>query len=215
MKSFRRFTFALLPALLLFSNALGQNTPQEAGPGIESTPVFHAQSKLVVVDVVVTDKSGKPVTGLKASDFRLSENGKPQHVSVFEERSAALALTPETPPTLPPNQYTNLPTDSPKSSLNLLLFDMLNTPANEQQWAQQQMLRALQKLPPEQQVALFVLGGGLMMVQGMSGDTDTLIKAANAIAATPSALATTGRQHQADADRIRYVARFNVASPVE
>ncbi len=38
----------------------------------------------------------------------------------------------------------------------------------------------------------------------------TLIKAAKAIASSPNALATTSRQHQADADRIRYIARFNV-----
>ena len=210
MKSYRRFFLVLILPLILFVSALGQNSAQEATANGENTPVFHAQSKLVVVDVVVIDKSGKAVTGLKASDFRLTENGKRQVVSVFEERSATVVPQTETPPILPPNQYTNAPTDAPKSSINLLLFDMLNTPATDQQWAQQQMLGALQKLPQGQQVALFVLGNDLEMVQGVSGDTDMLIKAAKAIAATPNALATTGRQHQADADRLRYIARFNV-----
>ena len=53
-------------------------------------------------------------------------------------------------------------------------------------------------------------GNSLEMVQGVSGDSDSLAKAAKAIAATPNALATTSRQHQADSDRIRYIARFNV-----
>jgi len=86
MKSYRRFFLVLILPLILFVSALGQNSAQEATANGENTPVFHAQSKLVVVDVVVIDKSGKAVTGLKASDFRLTENGKRQVVSVFEER---------------------------------------------------------------------------------------------------------------------------------
>ncbi|HVO61715.1 MAG TPA: VWA domain-containing protein [Terriglobales bacterium] len=210
MKSLYRFSFALFSALILFLDAFGQSTPKLAAPGSESTPIFHSQSKLVVVDVVVTDKSGKPVTDLKRSDFRLIENGKAQAISVFEERSVGDATQAEAPLALPPSVYTNAPTEAPKSSINILLFDMLNTPTTDQQWAQQQMLRALQKLPPGQRVALFVLGNNLAMVQGVSGDSDTLIKAAKAISATPNAFATTSRQHQADVDRVRYMARFNV-----
>ena len=37
----------------------------------------------MVVDVVVTDKKGEPVTGLKAEDFTVEENGKKQKVSIF------------------------------------------------------------------------------------------------------------------------------------
>ena len=213
MKSLSRCILLLVIPLVLNVNGWSQ-TPYDAGTASDqSIPVFHSQSKIVVVDVVVMDKSGKAVTGLKALDFHVSENGKPQVVSVFEERSAAASTTATVLApalSLAPNQVSNVPVDAPKSSINLLLFDLLNTPAADQQWAQQQMLKALQKLPPGQLVALLVLGNRLEMVQGVSGDSDTLAKAAKAIAATPNALATTSRQHQADSDRIRYIARFNV-----
>jgi VWFA-related protein len=204
MKSCVRF-FSLFSFLLSLSlSALGQtsaNTPtsQQAAP----LPVFHAQSKMVIVDVVVADKSGKPATGLRAADFQLSENGTPQTLRVFEEHSVAPKTPKATLPTLPANQYSNFPVDPATDSVNLLLFDMLNTPPEDQQWARKQMLLALQKLPSGQQVALFVLGRSLQMIQGVSGDSDTLIKAATAMVPGPASLTESFLQHQAEVDRNR------------
>jgi len=43
-------------------------------------PAFtvRANTRLVVVDVVVTDKKGQPITGLKPENFVVEENGKKQ-----------------------------------------------------------------------------------------------------------------------------------------
>jgi hypothetical protein len=42
----------------------------------EKTPLtFSSKAQYVLVPVVVTDKDGKPITGLKKEDFRLQENG--------------------------------------------------------------------------------------------------------------------------------------------
>ena len=201
--------FFLIPFLWLFSvTGLGQASAN-ASEKTSATPVFRAQSKLVVVDVVVTDKSGKAITGLKVSDFHLTENGTAQQMRVFEEHSVALTSPRATLPLLPPGQYTNFPVDPPKNSVNILLFDMLNTRAEDQQWARVQMIKALQKLPPGQQVALFTLGRSLQMVQGVSGDSSTLVAAATAILATPDSLTTGVRTHQDDVDRINKLAKFN------
>src|SRR6266849_894846 len=64
---------------------------------------FDAQEKLVEsievhvvnVDVVVTDRAGNPVPGLKREDFELYENGKPQAISNFYE------VSPSPPAPLP------------------------------------------------------------------------------------------------------------------
>ena len=55
-----------------------------AGVALGQVAQFKASSNLVVVDVVVTDKAGKPMRGLKQGDFTVLEDGKPQKVSVFE-----------------------------------------------------------------------------------------------------------------------------------
>ncbi len=44
--------------------------------------------KLVNVFVTVTDEHGAPVAGLTKDNFRLSEDGKPQTISVFDKESA-------------------------------------------------------------------------------------------------------------------------------
>jgi VWFA-related protein len=50
----------------------------------EQVPTFPARAERVVVDVVVTDRDGVPVTGLSASDFEVSEDGDRQRIASFE-----------------------------------------------------------------------------------------------------------------------------------
>jgi VWFA-related protein len=53
---------------------------QEAGP---PPPTFTADVDLILVDAVVTDAQGAPVTGLVAEDFVVREDGAPQAISSF------------------------------------------------------------------------------------------------------------------------------------
>src|SRR5579872_4406482 len=41
-------------------------------------------SNLVVEDVILKDKQGNPIPGLTAKDFVITEDGKPQSVSICE-----------------------------------------------------------------------------------------------------------------------------------
>src|SRR5271163_2871116 len=49
----------------------------------EPSITIRANTRLVEVDVVVVDKAGQAVTGLKPEDFTLEENGKKQKISLF------------------------------------------------------------------------------------------------------------------------------------
>ncbi|MCL5745057.1 MAG: VWA domain-containing protein [Acidobacteria bacterium] len=63
---------------------------------------FRTSTQLVVETVVVTDKSGRPVEGLTARDFIITENGVPQTISVFENQvlpdAPATAAAPQPEP---------------------------------------------------------------------------------------------------------------------
>ena len=50
-------------------------------------------SRQITLDVVVTDKSGKPVAGLQQSDFKLLDNKQPQNILSFEAFQGAAAAS--------------------------------------------------------------------------------------------------------------------------
>src|SRR5579863_10357086 len=65
------------------------------------TSTLQINSRAVLVDVIVTDKSGKPVTGLKQDAFAVTEQGKPQSIGYFEEHTGAPATAPQELPKFP------------------------------------------------------------------------------------------------------------------
>jgi len=64
-------------------------TAHSQSPSSSSTQLgqstISVKSELVPLPVSVTDENGKAITGLKAHDFRIFEDGRPQEISLFEE----------------------------------------------------------------------------------------------------------------------------------
>ena len=81
-----RKTLALFSVWLLAASAQ-QGTPQGGSnsTGVpRGTVTFTTTRQLVVEDVIVKSQNGSPVDNLKAGDFLVTEDGKPQKISVFE-----------------------------------------------------------------------------------------------------------------------------------
>src|SRR5580704_8393369 len=55
---------------------------------------FTSETKLIIVNVSVKDKSGMPVANLKKEDFDVSEDGKKQDVAIFEFEKLSSDLLP-------------------------------------------------------------------------------------------------------------------------
>src|SRR5437764_8699577 len=64
--------------------------------------IFKTTTQLVVETVSVKDKSGKPVEGLTAKDFTITEDGAPQTIRIFEYQKFAEVV--ETAPLPPPRR---------------------------------------------------------------------------------------------------------------
>ncbi|HEY6387445.1 MAG TPA: hypothetical protein VIX91_17360 [Candidatus Acidoferrum sp.] len=76
--------------LLLAGLCLPQSREQGAPvPAPIQGPSIKVESRIVVVDVVVTDKQGQSVPGLRKDDFHLSEDGGPQIVTSSPQVPAA------------------------------------------------------------------------------------------------------------------------------
>jgi hypothetical protein len=89
----RSRSLALIAAVSIATIAYGQansspaNNPQPTAPAT----VLHTGTSLVILDVIVQDKNGQPVRGLKPENFRVTESKSPQTVLHFKEHST---LTP-------------------------------------------------------------------------------------------------------------------------
>ena len=59
------------------------NVDQAGTGGTSDDDVIRIETSLVVCDVLVTDKNGRPQRNLKPTDFAISEDGVPQQVGLF------------------------------------------------------------------------------------------------------------------------------------
>ena len=135
--------------------------------------VLKSESPLVVLDVVVTDKKGEPVHGLKASDFTVLEKDQEMTLQSFEEyrsdQAPPLAPLPARQ-ALGPNVFTNVADTRSDGPLNILLMDALNTPMAEQMYVREQMLEYVKKAPQGAGIAIFGLSNRLYLLQGFTTD---------------------------------------------
>jgi VWFA-related protein len=182
------------PLMLLFLAAVSVVSAQEApNPPLK----FSTTTRLVQVDIVVTDKDGAPVRGLQASDFVIMQDGKRQAPSFFEVHGP-LATAPDktVAPSLPANVFSNQPKGTTSPSWTILLLDLLNTPTPDQMTARKQLIKMIHSLPAGQSVALFTLTSQLTLVQGFSSQPDALLAALKDLKIVPSKLLTTEGQRQ-------------------
>jgi VWFA-related protein len=70
------------------------NQPQtnSSGEEVDEGDVVRVETQLVSVPAVVTDRSGRPLAGLKAENFVVLEDGKPQHVANFTTTEAPFEI---------------------------------------------------------------------------------------------------------------------------
>ena len=119
------------------------------------------------------------MNGLTQNDFRISENGHAQTIDSFR------AVTQSSPDhsslggpqaTAGPNA---LAAGGPPGTINMILFDLLDTSPVNQAYARTQMLKFLEALPPDQEIGLYILTGSrLRMVQNITGSSALLAEAA-------------------------------------
>jgi VWFA-related protein len=107
----------VLAALLVWAMLAGAQQPaqqappppappaaQQAAPqrsralvATQGTTTFSTTRQLVVEDVIVKDKNGNPIQGLKPNDFVVTEDGKPQNIEVFQYESLETAALEQSP----------------------------------------------------------------------------------------------------------------------
>jgi VWFA-related protein len=138
---------------------------------------LHVNTTLVVEDVTVVDAHGNPVHGLDQSQFTVLEDGKPQHLSHFEEHAtlpaAEVAKLPPMPK-LDPGVFTNYTTVPELGPVNVILLDSLNTPLQSQAYVHAQLRAFVNTMKPGSRVAIFAMSRELHLLQGFTSNPEIL-----------------------------------------
>lgn len=161
--------------LLAQSTPAPQTSAQQPDTG-QSGILFHQETNNVLIDVIATDKHGKPVASLDKSQFTLTENGKPQSIAFFEEHDPSHDASPITPPPpqLPAGEYTNVEVIPSRGPLIVLLVDALDSSPTDMSMLRQQLKKYLEQVPAGSHVALFALTDKLRLIQGFTEDPKVL-----------------------------------------
>ncbi len=166
----------------------------DSGLNIKST------TQLVVETVIVKDKSGNPVKGLKQTDFTVAEDGKPQDIKIFDWEELSEAATTDTKldtditlnkkkeekpvePQVKPVTANQIAPEKPGDlkykdrRLLVLFFDLTSMPIPDQVRAQKEALKFLKaQMTPSDLVALMTFSSEVKVVQDFTDDRDLLNK---------------------------------------
>jgi VWFA-related protein len=179
---------AILAAALALQ--LGSPAAPQAPGFPERIVKFETTTQLVIVNITVKDKSGNPIEGLKASDFTITEDGKPQQVKVFEYQRledqalpAASLATSGTASASAVHSQTQITPAKPGEikykdrRLLLLYFDLAGMPVTDQIRARQAAEKFVEtQMTESDKVAVMAYSTALEVLQDFTGDRDQLLK---------------------------------------
>jgi VWFA-related protein len=201
----RRFTPVLAVVICSTSFFYSLQTQAQSAaqtPPDQSTYTFHADTRVVLTDVTVTDANGNPVHGLPQSAFRIFDNKQPQVIASFDEHAGIPAPTilPERTSGVYSNDYLlHLP-----PVLNIILIDIANIDMADQMYLNYELTKLLNEQPEGQLLAIYLrAGSGCFLVQNFTSDRKLLLDAVHkAIPRFPPA----GHEYLNDFDTLQQMA---------
>jgi hypothetical protein len=161
------------------SNLPAIAAPAASTPTDVSTPVFHVTPGIVYLDVVVRDRNNHVVNGLTQNGFRILEDGHAQTIDSFRAATQSSGDHSSLGAPRATAASNASAASAPLETINIILFDLLDTSPVNQAYARTQMLKFLEALPTGQRIGLYILTGSqLRMVQNFTGNSALLAEAA-------------------------------------
>jgi VWFA-related protein len=155
--------------IVLLSSSLHSQT--DSSPA----PTFTSSTELVLIPVVVHDKSDAHISGLRKEEFTLKQDGKPQPAAVFEEvRTSSERVRRSTGIQGTFNNFE--PGGSQYHRLTIIVLDYVNTPFADQANARKALLKFLSEVAEsgEPMCLLALTSGGLTLLHDFTDDPKIL-----------------------------------------
>ncbi|MFL6208271.1 MAG: VWA domain-containing protein [Pyrinomonadaceae bacterium] len=183
MKQRAWLTCALVLALLC--GATGQQPAAPPPPMQGDEEIVRVTTNLVQMDVVVTDKDGRQVTDLQASDFELLEDGRPQQITNFayvNTTTPAPAAVAATTPTVRPARLDMVappPRIEPRQTRRTmaLVVDDLGTSFESLPPLRDTLRKFVDEMSPDDLGAIIRTGGDVGALQQFTNDKRQLYAA--------------------------------------
>ena len=148
---------------------------------------FTVDTKLVIINVAVKDKAGRPITTLKKEDFQIFEDGGAQKIAVFDlQELSAEPLAPlsfsQRPESLEEKGRTKTAQEKPDPKrledhrLIGLFFDMSSMQPLEQARAQEAAIKFVQsQMTAADLVSIMTFGSKFRVIQDFTQDREVLV----------------------------------------
>jgi VWFA-related protein len=159
------------------SAAHAQSQSQQPPPPPLNQPyTIQANSRVVLTDVTVTDKSGNPVHGLPESAFRIFDNSKPETIDSFEEHPGAPTSVATEPAAR--GVFSNDYLLHPPPALNVVLFDISNLEVADQMYLYYELKKFFTEHTVGQPLAIYLrAANSCFLVQDFTTDRELLLTA--------------------------------------
>ena len=141
---------ALLALCFLSLCGTAQELMQRPNPA--SQPELQITTRLVVLDVVVTDHSGQLRNDLTANDFHITEDGVPQTILNFEPPSSH-----PIPVGAPITSTKDLESRAPQSPVDIVVLDEVNTSFQNMAFARYALKKYLNAQPSTMQAPTMLI----------------------------------------------------------
>lgn len=145
----------------------------------DAVPTLRSTTRLVQLNVVVNDKHGNPISGLRREDFTLLVDKKPKHIQVFSVEKSDLSPAHSTV-SASPDVYRNTvqPRVGSSGNVTVILLDQLNTEVADQIFAREALIQFLKRIQLQDHVALYCLASDLRVLEDFDADPFRLYEAA-------------------------------------
>lgn len=167
--------------LMFFACPLARSQNRPSSPpqiGIDNGAyTLRIDSKLVLLDVVVTDQNGNVVTNLKKEDFEILDDQQVQQIVDFEAPGHSAAG-----PTAAIRSTSELDRRAPQAPVNILVLDEVNTKFEDMAFARYALKKYLEQQPerlrqPTMLAAVTV--DHFKVLQDYTQDKSAIVKALN------------------------------------
>ncbi len=202
---------AVIVALFLSAGlrAVPQTPQSDAAP---EPIILKSTSRAVQLDVFVNDPSGRPVHGLRKSDFLITDNGQPRDIPIFAGEIDANHTAPSSAEP-PPDVYSNRLGIRDSRIVTAIVIDAVPRPEGLQKnpgtfglsarrpeaalsivrW---QAINAVSQIAPGQMIAIYAACPDLRVVQDYTSDPDRLVASLKAFVPPPLPRAAGKKQPQ-------------------